>query len=320
MSFAHDAPDFDDLLAIVAQKRRLTRGLVEKDYWVTHTLWALHQLGLDVWFKGGTSLSKGFGLIERFSEDLDLKIDRGRVSAIPAVTSWKSEGTKATKERDAFFHALAATLEVPGAKVEVDPTFEDRTRRSAQFRVAYPGKHRGDLAGVLKPFVVLKVGSARVTPFVARDMTSFIHDELVSLGQMGDFDDNRPRGVRCVHPLVTLIEKLDAIHRRAPNEKVEPAAFVRHYEDAARVIAAEATLPDLPEHQSVRALAEDMLAQKQIAALPTASDPAFALADAGRAKAIRVAHAAIAPMFWGGRVELESACVAIREWIQRRFG
>jgi predicted nucleotidyltransferase component of viral defense system len=36
-------------------------------------LWALHTQGLEVWFKGGTSLSKGVGLIERFSEDIDLK-------------------------------------------------------------------------------------------------------------------------------------------------------------------------------------------------------------------------------------------------------
>ena len=88
MTFLHDDPGFEDLLQIVAAKRSLSTGLVEKDHWVTHTLWALHQLGLEVWFKGGTSLSKGFGLIERFSEDLDLDVlaprrgsqglDRGR--------------------------------------------------------------------------------------------------------------------------------------------------------------------------------------------------------------------------------------------------
>ena len=65
MSFPHDAADFDDLLQIVAEKRRLGVALVEKDYWVTHTLWALQAQGFDIWFKGGTSLSKGFGLIER---------------------------------------------------------------------------------------------------------------------------------------------------------------------------------------------------------------------------------------------------------------
>jgi hypothetical protein len=47
-------------------------------------------------------------------------------------------------------------------------------------------------------------------------MTSFVHEHLDREGQLGDFDDNRPRAVRCVHPLVTLLEKLDALMRRLP--------------------------------------------------------------------------------------------------------
>lgn len=75
MPFVHEDADFDDLLRIVAERRGLQVGLVEKDYWVTHALWAIHDhQRFEVWFKGSTSLSKGFGLIERFSEDLDLKI------------------------------------------------------------------------------------------------------------------------------------------------------------------------------------------------------------------------------------------------------
>ena len=80
MTFIHEDADFPNLVRIVASSAKLTSGLVEKDYWFTHTLWALHEQGLDVWFKGGTSLSKGFALIERFSEDLGLRIDAGNVS------------------------------------------------------------------------------------------------------------------------------------------------------------------------------------------------------------------------------------------------
>lgn len=58
MSFVHDDPEFDQLLQMVASRRGLGVALVEKDYWVTHTLWALHAQGFDIWFKGGTSLSK----------------------------------------------------------------------------------------------------------------------------------------------------------------------------------------------------------------------------------------------------------------------
>ncbi len=91
MSFVHETPEeFTDLVQIIVGETGMGRSVIEKDYWVTHVLWALSISGLDVWFKGGTSLSKGFGgLIERFSEDLDLKIEQGSVSALPSVSSWK---------------------------------------------------------------------------------------------------------------------------------------------------------------------------------------------------------------------------------------
>lgn len=167
MSFVHDDPDFDGLLQIVANNCGLGVALVEKDYWVTHTLWALHAQGFDIWFKGGTSLSKGFGLIERFSEDLDLKLEPGTVAALRSVTNWKSEGTKATAERKAHFEALANLLSVAGAKVNPG-NIVDTSFRSATLQVEYAGKRRAALASVLRPFVLLEIGSARVTPFVAR--------------------------------------------------------------------------------------------------------------------------------------------------------
>ena len=105
-------------------------------------------------------------------------------------------------------------------------------------------------------------------------MTSFVHEELAALGQLDDFDDNRPRAVRCVHPLVTLLEKLDALHRRVPRTEVAPATFVRHFEDAARIIAGERGLPRLEGYDGPRALAEEMLAERQLAALPSAADEA----------------------------------------------
>ena len=72
--FLHDDPEFSALIRLVADKRRLSEGIVEKDYWVTHALWSLQETGLAIYFKGGTSLSEGFDLIQRFSEDVDLTI------------------------------------------------------------------------------------------------------------------------------------------------------------------------------------------------------------------------------------------------------
>ena len=59
---------------------------------------------------------------------------------------------------------------------------------------------------------------------------------------------------------------------------------------------------------------------RQIAALPRADDPAFALPPGERTQAIRQAYASIAPMYWGTRMDLDDACRIIRAWIARSFG
>jgi len=61
MSFVHDDPEFAALLTQVSAETGIAAALVETDYWITHSLWALHETKLAIWFKGGTSLSKGSG-------------------------------------------------------------------------------------------------------------------------------------------------------------------------------------------------------------------------------------------------------------------
>jgi hypothetical protein len=321
MSLVHERrQDFADLVEIVAAERGLRRSIVEKDYWVTHTLWALSAAGLEVWFKGGTSLSKGFGLIERFSEDLDLKIEPGTVTALPMVPNWKSEGTRATAERRAFFEALPGAFVVPSCEVALDVESIDRAWRGASLRVTYPSVYPGELPPEVSGHVLLEVGSARVTPHVPRDITSWVHEKLHTIGLNAEYDDNRAPGVRCVHPLVTLLEKIDALHRRFPNPAAPPQTFVRHYEDAARLVAGAASLPPLEGYPDVRALAQELVAQKQLSAHPTAADAALTPTDDARWQAIRSAHAAIQPMFWGPRVSLDDACAAVRGWIADVLG
>jgi hypothetical protein len=75
-SFLHERSDFKALVATVADTEKINDpALVEKDYWIMHAVFGLKQLGLTFELKGGTSLSKGFGIIERFSEDIDIRID-----------------------------------------------------------------------------------------------------------------------------------------------------------------------------------------------------------------------------------------------------
>ncbi len=76
--FLRDDPDaFDALRDTTADSYGVDPGAVEKDYWATEVLRHATQPldGVDLFvFKGGTSLSKAYGIIERFSEDIDLLV------------------------------------------------------------------------------------------------------------------------------------------------------------------------------------------------------------------------------------------------------
>ena len=71
--------DHSDLFRAAAEQRELTVGIIEKDFWICWVLrriYTLTQPPAQIYFKGGTSLSKVFRVIERMSEDVDLVIDR----------------------------------------------------------------------------------------------------------------------------------------------------------------------------------------------------------------------------------------------------
>lgn len=155
-------------------------------------------------------------------------------------------------------------------------------------------------------------------PFVERPLTSFVHDFRERRRQLGGYTDNRPRRVRCVHPLVTLLEKLDALARRYARDPIEPDGFVRHYEDVAHIIRALRGLPKTA--QTPRALADEMLAEGDLATMPSEHEPALLREQVGRRAAVERALARISPMFWGPRIPIDEACVTTRDWILANLG
>ena len=73
-----DADERRRVFELAARRLALIPAVVEKDFWVCYTLRHLFhasRFGSSIVFKGGTSLSKAFGLIQRFSEDIDLILD-----------------------------------------------------------------------------------------------------------------------------------------------------------------------------------------------------------------------------------------------------
>ena len=68
--------DFTDAIQAAAKHFKIRAVFIEKDYWVTYVLKNLvdSEYSKSVLFKGGTSLSKAYKIVERFSEDIDLAI------------------------------------------------------------------------------------------------------------------------------------------------------------------------------------------------------------------------------------------------------
>ena len=314
MGFIHDDDEFSELVQITSTDLRISASLVEKDYWVTHVLWSLLEGGFEIWLKGGTSLSKGFGLIQRFSEDLDLKLEHPN---LPPVENWKSEGTVATAAPQAFFDGILGLLSVPGMEMAELTELRPPNHKSMVVAARYPILFK-DMPLDLWPFVQLEIGDARVRPFEERPITSWVHEKLIGLHQHSDYTDNRPSGVRCINPLVTLIEKFDAIAKRFDRDEMDAPGFVRHYEDAARIIENVGGLA-LPDGRSVRELAGEMHEKRQIAAIPNPTASWLCPADDEKWVELARASERIDSWFWSDRRSLVDCCAEIAHFIENEI-
>jgi len=208
--YLHDLAEFSELIEIVASERGIIPQLVEKDYWIMHCLYGLTTLGFCFELKGGTSLSKGFGVIERFSEDIDIHIDPtvGSLKPVFQVYTGKNQ-TKGqhTESRRKFYDWIANKIMIDGiVGVERDSTFDDEKFRSGGIRLLYPSAYEA-VAG-LKDGILLEAGFDDTTPNMKVDISSWAFDRANALVSI---IDNRAKQVKCYHPGYTFVEKLQTV-------------------------------------------------------------------------------------------------------------
>src|ERR1700722_14319371 len=159
--YLHNHPQFADLLRIVAQERSIDPALVEKDYWIMHCLYGLQSLGMTFELKGGTSLSKGFQVIDRFSEDIDIRIEPppGR----DVRTGRNQTSATQIKTRADFYDWLAQTILIDCiGEVARDRDFDNERLMSGGIRLFY--KSLNPPVEGLKEGILLEVGFDTVTP------------------------------------------------------------------------------------------------------------------------------------------------------------
>ena len=160
--YLHEHSEFADLIRIVAGELKIDPYLAEKDYLIMHCLYRLKQAGFDFQLNVGTSLSKGHGIIHRFSEDIDIHITPPE--ELEVKTSKNHTKPQHCESRKQYYDYLAEKISILGiASVERDKAFDTPPNYfSGGIRLYYDTKFPSD--GSAKEGVLLEAGFDVVAP------------------------------------------------------------------------------------------------------------------------------------------------------------
>lgn len=323
MTLIRDNPDqFSRLIDASAERRQLDPGLVEKDYWAVEAL-RTARIAFDVpigseavhvqpVFKGGTSLSKAFGLIERFSEDIDLLVPL----PLDDPTAY-SQNQRAAIMR-AVTDAVGAALGIEGER--------KAGRRGVDYHwlYPYPAITAAAVANAVEPHIVVEVTvMGGQNPQTAREVTSMVGEHASTIIGFPVYDDLSPvPDVPTLGAERTLIEKLAMVHNSASqalegNERRLQGAG-RHFYDIAKLLQS----PQVRSHLSagwtaqIAADADSWSAKGNFPHTPRPEDgfaasPAFT--DATLAQVVEASYQAAMTWVWGERPSLDECVTTVAQ-------
>lgn len=308
--YLHNHPQFADLLRIVAETQAIDVSLVEKDYWIMHGLHGLQQLGLSFELKGGTSLSKGLGIIHRFSEDIDIRIEPGA----DVATGRNHTKPQHIASREAFYDRLAETIVIDGVTaVERDRLFDDARFFSGGVRLRYPTLD--EPAPGLKEGILLELGFAKVQPNAPHTISSWTYDHAIA--SRVEVIDNRAVDVACYHPGYTLVEKLQAISTKFRQQQAGgefPPNFMRHYYDVSCLLQ-DAEVQTFIGTDAYRAHKDHHFPAADNKVI--AENEAFHLSDPGARAVLADAYKRSAALYYRGQPPFEDLLAEIGRWADR---
>ena len=236
--YLHNHKDFDSLIKIIAEERSIDIALVEKDYWIMHVLYGLKEQGFQFELKGGTSLSKGYKLIDRFSEDIDIHIKP--LESFEINENPRNDKPNNVEKKKKFYDWLSHEIKIPGiVLVERDTNFDETGNyNSGGIRLSYESKFT-KIEG-LKEGILLESGFDTITPNIPRLISSWAYD--TALKKEIKIIDNRAHDIICYHPGYTFVEKLQAIATKYRNEMEKGSKgnnFMRQYYDVYCLLKSE---------------------------------------------------------------------------------
>jgi len=238
-------PDETKIRLFVETSRQIglpSSSAAEKDWWVVHTLAIIFSLECAnaLIFKGGTSLSKGWNVIHRFSEDIDLALDREFLGFSGELT--KGEIRK-LKRKSFQFISEVFTEELKNKFVElgfkdliVKPrAVENHDQDPLIIEIYYNKLTETDT--YLKPGVLVEVGSRSLKePFTQRTFGTFVSEIYTD----NPFTD-KPITIPIVNPERTFLEKIFLLHEefQKPFDKIRVERLSRHLYDIEKLSQTE---------------------------------------------------------------------------------
>jgi len=207
---------------------------IEKDWWVVHTISLIYTMDCarSLVFKGGTSLSKGWNLIQRFSEDIDLALDREYLGFTGEL-----ENADVRRLRRASYDYMTTIFTDELRTKFAEAGFTDVTVKYREvlnhdqdpmiIEIYYPKLTEKDT--YLKPGVLVEVGSrSLIEPFTDRTFAT-----MVSENYPGQPFSDKPITIPTVNPERTFLEKIFLLYEefQKPEEKRRVDGLSRHLYD-----------------------------------------------------------------------------------------
>lgn len=313
--YLHNHSDFKSLLDVLEEETGIIPGLIEKDYWIMHVLFGLKQQGYAFELKGGTSLSKGYQIIDRFSEDIDIHISPPQELQINENPN-NDNPTNRTK-RKLFYDRLASEIKIDGIDfIERDFAFDNtRNYLSGGIRLHYTSV--APAVENIKEGILLEAGFDVVTPNTPQNISSWAYEKAISkLGNI--FKDNRAIKIPCYHPGYTFVEKLQTIatkFRMEQETKGIEKNFMRQYYDIAKLLMDQRVI-DFIGSGEYQAHKEKRFPKKD-RDIPIAENEAFLLSDPKLRERYKARYLMTKSLFYKGQDDFEEILAIIHKYVAR---
>ncbi|OYX96340.1 MAG: hypothetical protein B7Y76_08910 [Sphingobacteriia bacterium 35-40-5] len=312
MAYLHDHKDFKSLLDIVADEMGIEAGLVEKDYWIMHTLYGLKKQGFQFELKGGTSLSKGFHIIDRFSEDIDIHITPD--PALNVIEDPSKNKQSHIDSRANFFEWLVQKIQIDGIiSQERDHEFDNITFTSGGIRLYY--ENRVDKVKGAKEGILLEAGFDTVTPNSKLTISSWALDRA-KLNDGIEFIDNTAVDIICYDPGYTFVEKLQTVATKYRQEQTDGKVrknYMRQYYDLHCLLNTN----HVQEFIKTEAYQVHKKARfpKADYAIPISENQAFLLSDPDQRAAFQKRYLDTSKLYYKGQPDFEDLLTSIHKFI-----